>query len=82
MKKISIETYNKLLVENSKRGEQHPIIKELMTLNVGETVQIEENEWKRKTPLSVYIGNYKIRMGMSFSIRKVGKEGWIIKKLA
>ena len=80
MKIISAEEYNKKVVESALR-EQHPIIKELMDMKVGECAELLKSEWNKKTPLQVYVGNYKIRMGMELSIR-TAKDFWLIKRIA
>ena len=80
MKIISTEEYNKKVVELA-RGEQHPIIRELMNLKVGECAELLKSEWNKKTPLQFYVGNYKKRMGMELSLR-TAKDFWLIKRIA
>lgn len=48
----------------------------LKKLQVGEGVKILKSEWVHATAPGVYVQNYKLRLGMGFSVRQI-PEGWI-----
>lgn len=75
MKKITQEEFESLNL--GIRRPIHPVLIEIRKMKLGEHLFLDFKEWERKTPLNVYLGNYKVREGLSCSVRK-SKDGWVI----
>lgn len=56
---------------------RNPIIIAIRRLNVGEGLRVLKNEWTIKTPLNVFVGNYRLRLGMGIAVRSLA-DGWVI----
>lgn len=80
MKKLNQKEINEY-ESRCARGLEHEVIAEIIKMDVGEVLFVSFKEWKKKTPLNVYVGNYKLRRGIRTKIRTVKNEGWMVEKL-
>lgn len=75
MKKLTKEEATALLATS--HGAINPSILEIKNLEVGESLLIEKDEWKRKTSVGMFCSQYGIRWGVKYSCIKV-EQGWVI----
>lgn len=78
MKIITKEEVEKL--SSSLRGKD-PVLMEARKLKVGQFLLVETKDWNKKTPLTVYLGQYKIREGLEFKTQKINGTGWLISRI-
>ncbi len=61
----------------------HPIFYEMQKLEVGQGIQVNKDEWDRKTPIGISVGNFSRRLEGKYQTRAItGGVGWMIIRVA
>lgn len=78
MKKLTEKQYEDLVKD--RHGAQNLVITEILKLEVGESIFIATDDWKKKTPLNMMLGQYRARHNKKLTTATV-ESGWVVKRL-
>lgn len=68
MKKITQEEFESI-ARISKGRKVNEVAKVLLSMEVGEAMVVEKGDWTLKSPISIFLGNYRIRTGKQWKTK-------------
>lgn len=78
MEVLSKELVQSISYEKTSRV-RHPVFYGMLRLQVGEGLQINKEEWDKRTPIGVSVSNFSRSMKGKFKVLTVsGGVGWMI----